>query len=193
MSTVPFEIALAFLQSRRSFKPRLLSEPGPSSDEIERFVAAALTAPDHGQLRPFRLLHIEPQSYPRLADAYEAAAREIAPDVGPDEVRIVRAKAADSPCVLAFIATLAPAHELIPVHEQLFAVGAALQNFLLAAHAAGYGASLLSGKRVATTALRTALDLAPDEQLVGFISIGTPQGAPKPRPPAHPRDHLGRW
>jgi nitroreductase len=77
--------------------------------------------------------------------------------------------------------------------EQFISVGAALQSFLVAVHAAGYGGILLSGKRVATSAIRRAFALGENEQLVGFISMGTPAGEPRPRQRPSPDDHLQIW
>lgn len=87
----------------------------------------------------------------------------------------------------------APDHAFIPLPEQMISVGAAMQNFLLAVHAAGYGGTVLSGKRVGTQALRGALLLRANEQLVGFIVIGTPVDQPKPKPDISVADHLPVW
>jgi nitroreductase len=79
------------------------------------------------------------------------------------------------------------------VHEQYVSVGAAVQSILLAAHALGYGAILLSGSRSRDPLVRDLLQLGDNEEMIGFISIGTPSKPipPKVRPSA--RAHLAVW
>jgi nitroreductase len=184
---------LRLIAERRSFRPKFLGPPYPDRRRIETFVAAALTAPDHGVLRPWRFLKIEERGRTRLEDAFAAAAREADPNASEETLREARKKALDCPCLLAAVAVLDPRHPFIPESEQLIAVGAALHNFLLAAHAHGFAGTILSGKRVLARALREALELEDYESLVGFISLGTPIAPPKPRPPSRVADHLQDW
>ena len=99
----------------------------------------------------------------------------------------------DAPCVVALIAVTVPDHAFIPLSEQMISVGAAMQNFLIAVHAAGFAGTVLSGKRVGTRSLRCALGLRANEELVGFIVIGTPVDQPKPKPDIEVTDHLSIW
>ncbi len=184
---------LALLRGRRSLKPRLLVPPGPTREDIAAFAAVAFSAPDHGQLRPWRFVQIEKASHPKLAEAFAAAALELDPAASPSTLTAARSKAMDSPCVVALVAITAPDHPYIPLSEQLIAVGAALQSFLLAMHASGFGGMILSGRRVTTSALRRAFTLQPNEHLVGFIVAGTPAGEPKPKPPPSLVEHLSVW
>jgi nitroreductase len=71
------EALLRRIQTRRSVPPRRLVEPRPSESEIAEIVKAACAAPDHRQLRPYRFEIIDLANRPALADAFEAAAREL--------------------------------------------------------------------------------------------------------------------
>ena len=184
---------LRLISSRRSFKPKFLGPPFPDRRLIETFVAAALTAPDHGVLRPWRILKIEERGRIRLEKAFEAAALEADPNASEEELLAARKKAFDCPCLVAVISVLDPIHPFIPESEQLIAVGAALHNFLLAAHAHGFAGAILSGKRVTSRALREALDLAGHEHLVGFIPLGTPTVPAKPKAEEKVAAHLREW
>jgi nitroreductase len=184
---------LRLIAERRSFKPRVLGPPYPDRRVIEACVAAALTAPDHAMLRPWRFLTIEARGKTRLEDAFAAAAREADPNATEETLRDARRKAFDCPCLLAAIAVIDPRHPHIPETEQWIAVGAALDHFLLAAHAHGFAGTILSGKRVLSRALREALELEEAERLVGFISLGTPTAPAKPRPASRVADHLKDW
>ncbi|MBM3566837.1 MAG: nitroreductase [Alphaproteobacteria bacterium] len=188
----PFPL-IDFLHSRRSFKSKVLGQPYPDDRLIETFVAAALTAADHGVLRPWRFIHIGEQGRTRLESAFEAAAREADADAPAEVMAAARKKAFDCPCMLAAIAVIDPDHPYIPESEQWIAVGAALQNFLLAVHAHGYAGAILSGKRVRSRALRRTLSLADHEYLVGFIPLGTPTVPAKPRQSGDIGDHLRDW
>jgi len=52
--------------------PRLV-EPGPTAAQRDVLFAAALRAPDHGQLRPYRFLSIEGQARNRLGEVLAQA------------------------------------------------------------------------------------------------------------------------
>ena len=184
---------LRLITSRRSFRPKFLGPPFPDRRLIETFVATALTAPDHGVLRPWRFLKIEERGRTRLEKAFEAAALEADRNAPEEALLAARKKAFDCPCLVAAIAVLDPLHPFIPESEQLLAIGAALHNFLLAAHAHGFAGAILSGKRVTSRALRETLDLAEYEHLVGFIPLGTPTVPAKPRVEGKVAEHLREW
>lgn len=65
-------------------------------------------------------------------------------------------------------------------------LGCAIQNVLLLAHAMGFGAALTSGQAIGSPALRELFALAPGEEPVCFVNIGSvAQRKPmRPRPDA---------
>ena len=58
-----------------------LTEPAPSREELLDLVQAAATAPDHGRIRPWRLIALEGQDRALLGEAL----REATPD--PEQAR----------------------------------------------------------------------------------------------------------
>ena len=52
------EAALAALLTRRSVSPRRLAPPGPENADIERMLQVAMRGPDHGGLRPWRVIEV---------------------------------------------------------------------------------------------------------------------------------------
>jgi nitroreductase len=90
-----------------------------------------------------------------------------------------RTRAVQAPVVIAVVARLNPMHE-VPVHEQWMAAGGAVANVLNALHFTGFGAKMLSGRRAADPQIGAAF-CRDGEQLVGWISVGTPKVAPKAR------------
>lgn len=181
---------LSAIHRRRSVSPRRLVAPAPGADDIARLAEAALAAPDHGLLQPWRLLWPAPE---RLADLFEQVLISRHPEAPAERRQREREKATNAPLQLILVARIDAAHPAIPVHEQWIAVGAALQNILLAAEALGYGAKILSGERAADPAVRAGLGLEEKEVVVGYIALGTVAAAPEPRPRPDLRNGLSRW
>jgi nitroreductase len=176
---------LRCMWARRSTAPRHLGAPGPSDEEIRMLVRAASRAPDHQRLKPFRFLVIPPDAREALADVFEAAERELDPGIAGERLERAREKALHAPTLLAVISRVQENDE-VPEIEQRASAGAALGYVVLAADLLGYGAMAVSGRKVATQAMRRAFDLAGNEELLCFVGIGTPakvKGAP-PEPDA---------
>lgn len=171
---------ISWMAGRRSVAVKRLGDPGPSAEEFELILNAALAAPDHGALRPWRLVLCTPESRDRLAELFIAAKRQSKPDSSEIELAREREKAVRPPVLLGLIAAPKPGHAKIPEIEQIASAGAALQSILLAAHGLGYGAIMLSGSRCSAENVRAALGLERDEILLGFISIGTVVDTPRP-------------
>ena len=171
------EFALARLLARHSVGPKHLGAPGPGPDELRTAFAAALRAPDHGKLIPFRFVVIEGEALGRLADLFvEYGIRR---GKRPEDVDLERRRATQAPTVIAVVARLVPDHE-VPPHEQWIAVGGAIANVMNALHFMDYGAKMLSGARAADPEIGKAF-CREGEQLVGWISVGTPRVPSKPR------------
>ncbi|MCW5699535.1 MAG: nitroreductase [Rhodospirillales bacterium] len=184
---------LEAITTRQSVSPKHLGSPGPTKDEIRRMVTAAVTAPDHGALRPWRFLLIADEARPHLADLFVAAKADKTPDMTPDMVEKERDKALCGPTLIAVTARINQRHPKVPASEQYASVGMAVQNLLLAANALGYGGILLSGDRVRDNAIRDAFAFDADDELIGFVTLGTPAAdLPAKRRP-DPDNHLFTW
>lgn len=169
--------ALDLLTSRHSVGPKHLGPPAPSDEHLRHAFAAALRAPDHGKLIPFRFVVARDDGLERLADLFVDYGRRHGKDDA--ELALERTRAVQAPTVIAVIAQLKPAHE-VPLHEQWMAIGGAVTNVVNALHFMGFGAKMLSGRRAADPQISRAF-CGHDEQLVGWISTGTPKSAPRAR------------
>lgn len=175
------EQALQPLLSRRSVSPKRLAAPGPDLATLDLMLQAALAAPDHGGLHPWRVIEFRAEQRAELAALFEAEKLRRDPLATPVDRLRARDHALLPPVLLAFV--VAPqARTKIPQREQWLAAGAALGNLLNAAHQLGFGAIVLSGERCFDDTLLAALGIGADEQLAGFVSIGTTAKAP---PTAH--------
>ncbi len=171
---------------RRSVSPRRLTAPGPDEAQLQLLIEAAAAAPDHGRLHPWRFVILRDSDRQALALAFEQAARELDPDVADAAAAREAEKAHHGPCQIAVIARIYPDHPIAPPAEQWISLGAAIQNVLLAAEALGFRAMIVSGRKVRTAVARRTLGVGEQEELVGFIAVGSYEGElpSANRPPA---------
>jgi nitroreductase len=184
--------ALQTLLSRRSVPALLLGEPGPSSDEIDAALEAAVHAPDHGALRPWRFVLIrEPAARARLAELFVARMLERDPGIPAGKVDKARNMPRTAPLVIAVAAHVLPAHK-VPELEQLLSTGAAVMNLLNAFHAQGYGAIWLTGANAYDPEIGARLGFSAEERTLGFVYVGTVQGALRESPVRPVRSAIAR-
>ncbi len=161
-----------------------LVEPGPDAADLRRIVEAAVAAPDHGRLRPWRFVALAGGAKDAfgavLADAYVRRTRQRGDE--PDESARAkeRTKLGRAPVVLVVAAVRRDVAK-VPWAEQLAAAAAAAQNALLAATALGYGSMWRTGEPAYDDHVKAALGLRPEDAVVGFLYLGTaPDDAPPP-------------
>ncbi|MFZ5640050.1 MAG: nitroreductase family protein [Bacillota bacterium] len=75
--------------------------------------------------------------------------------------------------------------DVLRCRPDLQAVGAAIQNMLLAAHANGYGTCWLTGPMLARPKLEQYLNIQPPEMLAALVALGRPEYIP-PKPQSKP-------
>lgn len=183
---------LAPLLERRSISPRRLQMPGPSADDIGLMIEAALCSPDHGALHPWRIVEFPEHSRAALAELFEHEKLRRDPLAPAEDVHRAREHATRAPALVAFIVS-PHARSRVPIREQWLAAGAALGNFLNAAHQLGFGAIMLSGERCFDPVIQTALGLQDSEYLAGFISLGSIASMPSRRAAAAPSTMRTAW
>jgi nitroreductase len=176
--------AIATLLSRHSVPALHLREPGPSDAQIERALDAAVCAPDHGALRPWRFVLIRGAARERLAELFVRRMLERDPGTPPAKLDKARHQPRTAPLVIAVGAHILHGHK-IPEIEQLLSSGAAVMNLLNAFHAQGFGAIWLTGGNAYDRQVAEQLGFGAGEQLLGFVYVGSidaqPQGVRPPR------------
>jgi nitroreductase len=157
---------------------RVVDEFGPP--QLELILRAALRAPDHGGLHPWRIIEFRSEARGALAAIFEEEKRRRDPLASPTDLQQAREHATRAPVLLGFV--VSPEHNSsVPLREQWLAAGAALCNLLNAAHQLGFGAVMLSGERCHDAVLLSQLGVLSDEFLAGFVSIGRVVQAPPQR------------
>jgi len=182
---------LDLLDSRRSTPSRQLGEPGPTPQQIERLLTAAIRVPDHGKLVPWRLLTIAGETRIALGEKLAQIHLRNEPDIAPALLTKDRERFTFAPLIVAVIARIDEHHPKIPAQEQLLSAGCVAYNLLLGAQALGFGAQWLTGWAAYDADAATLFGLAPGERIVAFVHIGTPkEPAPERLRPAL-RDVVG--
>jgi nitroreductase len=185
--------ALEAVLTRQSVPPTFLREPAPDDAALERILAAGACAPDHGRLRPWRFIVIRGRARERLGEVFVEALSKRQPDAPEAAIEQERSRPLRAPLLIAVAAMVARQHPKIPEIEQILSTAAAAQNILLAAHAQGFGAKWLTGANAYDEHVQRALGLGPDDRLLGFIHVGTVDGAPPAVPHADAHEHTVEW
>jgi nitroreductase len=165
--------ALDLLKTRRSIKPIELAGPPPTAAEIDTLLTVASRVPDHGKLTPWRFIVFEGEARLAAGDAIVAAFRAKYPQATAEQAEAERKRLARAPLVIAVVSRAAP-HVKIPEWEQILSAGAAAMSLVIAAHAMGYGANWITEWYAYDRAVLSALGLAENERIAGFVHIGRP-------------------
>ncbi len=179
--------ALKAIATRRSFAK--LSSPAPSDNDLQLMLDAAMRAPDHKELRPWRFVIMRNDALPEFGEVNAQALRKREPDATEGQLDKERNKPRRAPVVIAVAAV--HIDRKLPFVEVLCSAAAATQNLLLACHALGYGAIWRTGDGAYDPTVNEWLGLAPADQIVGLIYIGTAAGEAPPRQPVDPT--LADW
>jgi coenzyme F420-0:L-glutamate ligase/coenzyme F420-1:gamma-L-glutamate ligase len=169
---------------------------------VRRAVAAALTAPAPHHTTPWRYVSVEsPDSRARLLDAMLAAwvqdlrgdgftAEQIARRTSRGEV-LRRAPALVVPCLLADGMHVYPDPRRARAEREMFlvAMGAGVQNLLVALAAEGVGSAWVSSTLFCAEVVRTVLDLPAGWEPMGTVALGHAAAPPSERPPRAAEDY----
>jgi nitroreductase len=152
-------------------------------DLIEKILAAAVQAPNHYKVRPWRFAVMTGASREKLGEVMAQSTRASKPDATEDDVQKARGKPLRAPVVIA-VAVDKPGLSKAKEIENVCATAAAVQNMLLAAHALGLAAMWRTGPSATDPAIKQFFGWESDQPLIGFVYIGYPQheAAPPMRP-----------
>ncbi|GED23820.1 nitroreductase family protein [Halomonas halmophila] len=183
--------ALTLLHERSSMGK--LMGPAPSAEQLEAMYRAALRAPDHKELRPWRFIEFSGAGLERLGELFAQA--ELREDPHAEDARLngARKKPQRAPMVIAVIARVTPDEPKVPQVEQILSAGCAAHSLLLAAHAQDLGAMWRTGQYAFDPTVHEGLGLAEEDALVGFIYLGQPGGRPRRLPEHDTADFVERW
>jgi nitroreductase len=185
--------ALKLLAERRSVKAAMLTEPGPSPEQLHQILTCAVRVPDHKRLVPWRFMLFEGEARARFGDilARTLADEEKEP---PSAARLEteRGRFLRAPLVIGMISRVVPSAGA-PEWEQVLSCGAAGMNLCLAANALGFGTCWITEWYSYSPGVRAALGLAGNERVAGFVYVGTPRERQPERERPALSDIVSRW
>lgn len=169
--------AIELLLTRQS-TPRLTA-PAPDANQLKVILDAAIRVPDHCGLTPWEFIIATGKGLETLADIFVNAAQVS----GAEEDFIHKAKGMPmrAPMVIIVVAKI-QTHPKVPVLEQQISAGCATMAMQQAAFALGLGALWRTGEFALDANVNAALGLKAEDQIVGFLYVGTPAIAAATKP-----------
>ncbi len=180
------------LLSRRSISK--LKSPHPTKEEMSDVYQAALRAPDHSWLRPWKFIEVTGESRNKLGKAFINSTKK-SEELDEDREMKIAALPLRSPMIIVVIAKIILDKPNVPRLEQIQSTAAAAQNILLALHDKGYGAYWRTGKYSTerNKYISSELLLENNEEVLGYLYVGTPEvDAPK-IPELENKDFVVHW
>jgi len=172
------------IQTRQSIG-ELRPDPVPRP-MIEKLLHAAVQAPNHYKVRPWRFAVLTGAGRERLGEVLARSFAAKFPDAPAAALDKERQKPLRAPLLIA-VGVDKPAEAKLPEIENVCAAAAACENLLLAAHALGLGAKWRTGEDARNPLVKEFLGFAPDQELVALLYIGYP--AVQPPVPERPDFH----
>ena len=180
--------ALTVLQKRVS--SAILEAPAPTKKQLDEMFKAALRAPDHGALTPWRFLTIAGEVRQKFSDAlYRIREAEGVTGRGLNKMKTIGLRA---PMIIVAIASIKES-EKIPDAEQDWSAVAATQNLILAAEAQGLGAIWRTGWPAFHQQVNALLGLTNSEKIIGFVYVGQRPEERRPITPLALHDYVLEW
>jgi nitroreductase len=182
--------AIDALTTRRSAAK--FAEPAPDDETLGKILGAAMHAPDHGKLKPWRFIVLRGDARKRFGNVMADAMKKREPEAPANMLDREREKPLRAPLIVVLAAAIKEDHK-IPVVEQLLAAGAAAENIMIAAHALGYGAAWKTGAPAYDAYVKETLGLEPSDAIVGFLYLGTSATMPNTLPQPELSTFVRHW
>lgn len=163
-------------------------KPDPVARElVEKMLEAAVQAPNHFKVRPWRFAVFMGDGRKKLGEAMAAALKQRKPDAPAEALEKEHALAFRSPVVIV-VGVDKPTGKADAI-ENMCAVAAANQNLLLAAHGLGLAAKWRTGLHALAPEVKVACGFEADQPIVALVYVGYPESAltPLTRPSATDR------
>jgi len=165
----------AALAARRS-EPAVTAE-APGDDELRELLAIAATLPDHGALRPWRVIALRGAARERLGAALAEAS-----GLEGHAAEKLAAKPLRAPLLLALVVSPQPSFKTMEWEQEAAAAGVA-HALVALLDEAGWGVMWRTGVHTRTEPVARMHDLAPGERLLGWLYVGGRlEGARRARP-----------
>lgn len=165
-----------FLKTRRSVKPKDMTDPGPTPTQIEEILGIASRVPDHGKYAPWYFIVFSGDARAEAGKLIAQAAVAEQPGADPEKEagRFLRA-----PVVIAVVSRIREGKN--PQWEQILSAGAACYNLCLAANSLGFASNWLTEWVAYSPMVKAALQIPSEDNIAGFVYLGTATDKPEDR------------
>jgi len=150
---------------------------------IEKLLSAAVQAPNHYKVRPWRFVVLTGDGLNNLGDVFAASFLDRQPDLPQEALDKTRALPLRAPVVIA-VGVDKPSEPKVLEIENIVAVATACQSILLAAHAEGLAVKWRTGEWAKDAKVKEFLGFSADQHVIAFLYIGYPEfiAEHEPRP-----------
>jgi nitroreductase len=159
------------IHARRS-EGNVKPDPIPR-EQVEQLLDAAVQAPNHYKVRPWRFFVVEGSAREGLGKAMVRAFTRKHPEVDASALGKEAAKPLRAPLIIA-VGVDRPAEPRVVEVENICAAAAACQNILLAATDMGMVGYWRTGESARDPEVKEFLGLNSDQHLIAFLYIGRP-------------------
>jgi nitroreductase len=148
-----------------------------ADDVVQQLLDAAVQAPNHHNVRPWRFIVIRGEGRHRIGAVMAQSLVQRVPEATPGAVKKERERLLRAPVVIA-VGVDHPTDSRVDEIENVCAAAAAVQNLLLAATALGLATKWRTGLPAFDPLVKQALGLSPDQHLIAFVYLGYPAESP---------------
>ena len=159
---------------------RELAEPHPTESEMEKVYKAALRAPDHAWLRPSSFIEVKGDGLNKLSNIFLEYAKNQT-DITNQIIQKYKNAPFRAPMIIILVNTFKE-HPKVPSIEQKLSTATAAQNIMLALNTMNYSSIWRTGKLAFNKEIQTKLNLSDNQEILGYLYIGTSIGENKKIP-----------
>ena len=188
----PLNEAFDRISQRRSVKAIDIREPGPSEEQTNQILEAAIRVPDHGKLGPWRFILFEGQSRDDFGQFLSKTFQLANPTAPSALLQLESQRFMRAPLIICVAARIREEIK-IPSWEQQLSVGACCQNILIAANLLGFAGQWLTEWYSYDRIVNDKLGLENDERVAAYIYLGSADEKPAERDRPTLDGRVSRW
>ncbi|MEM7198216.1 MAG: nitroreductase [Pseudomonadota bacterium] len=163
---------LEILANRYSTSPAHMREEAPDDETLRTLLQCAMSAPDHGNLKPWRFHIIRGDARKRFGAIMRERYQILYPQTSDDDLDNIATKPLRAPLIIVVGAKIHHDLAKVPPQEQITAASIAAGHIVVAAQAAQVGAIILSGWSCFDPIIKDHFGYSQTDAIIGYIYMG---------------------
>lgn len=164
--------ALDLIYQRSSCHVHEMEHPAPDNVKLKRILQAVMSAPDHGNIKPWHIVVVDTEHVPAMCESMCQAWLDHAAHIEPGRIRRLTNYLKEAPMVVVVSANVTEPHA-VSRRDQVLAAAAACQNILLAAEQEDVAAIWYSTDAAELPQVHELFGLTAQQEPVSFIMLGS--------------------